>query len=68
MNEPRTRLAAMVLRRPTLSAIAREAGVSVGLVSKIAAGKRKPTPRVRAAAAVVLGFDSEFIFPPEEAA
>ena len=58
-----TRLAELVLDRPTLSRIAREAGVSRSYVSAIAAGHRPPSGKVKAAAVRVLKLDVEEIFP-----
>lgn len=65
--EARTRLAELVLVRPSLSEIARQAGVSRAYISAVAAGRRRATPRVRAAAAVVLALPASYIFPEETA-
>jgi transcriptional regulator with XRE-family HTH domain len=60
---PRNRLAELVRDRPTYSDIAREAGVSVSLVSKVASGERNPSDRVKAAASKVLGLSVAHLFP-----
>jgi transcriptional regulator with XRE-family HTH domain len=57
------RLAELVGDRPTYSDIAREAGVSLSLISKVAAGKRNPSDRVKEAASKVLGLSVRTIFP-----
>jgi transcriptional regulator with XRE-family HTH domain len=61
---PPTRLAELVgLRRPTLRAIAREAGVSPSYLSQVASGYASPSQKVREAAVRVLGRPVEEIFP-----
>lgn len=63
-KKPPTRLAELVaLRRPTLRAIAREAGVSPSYLSSIARGWASPSEKVREAAVRVLGLPVEEIFP-----
>lgn len=63
-KEPRpTRFAELVLDRPTFAEVARRAGVDPSFVSKVAAGTRKPSARVRAAAEAVLGLSATEIFP-----
>jgi transcriptional regulator with XRE-family HTH domain len=67
MDEPTpNRLAELVGGRPTYSEIAAEAGVSVSLISKVAAGTRRPSDRVKAAASKVLGLSARMIFPNVE--
>ncbi len=67
MNAPNeNRLAELILNRPTLTQIAREAGVSVSFVSQIAAGRKKPTQAVQKAAAKVLSMPVDEIFGEEE--
>ena len=61
-----TRLGALVLNRPTLTQIAREAGVSVSFVSQIAAGKKNATNAVKEAAARVLAMPVDEIFGKQE--
>jgi transcriptional regulator with XRE-family HTH domain len=61
MNEP-TRLAELT-RGPTLTEIAQEAGTSLSYVSAVAAGRKKPSPKLMAAASVVLRLPVEVIFP-----
>jgi transcriptional regulator with XRE-family HTH domain len=61
---PPTRLAELVsLRRPTLRAIAKEAGVSPSYLSQIAKGHVSPSEKVRAAASKVLRLPVEVVFP-----
>ena len=67
MDHP-NRLAELTVDRPTLTDIAREAGVSKSFVSKVARGHRKATTGVRAAAEKLLGVPAEVIFPDEPAA
>ena len=47
----------------TVRALARELGVTSGLVSDVLAGRRS-SPRVRAAVAVICGVDAENLWPP----
>ena len=58
-----THFAELVMDRPTFAEVARLAGVDPSFISKVAAGHRKPTERVRAAAEEVLGLPAEEIFP-----
>ena len=67
-REPRTRLAELTLGHPSLADIARDAGCSRSYVSAVAAGRKKPSDRVKLAAARVLQLPIEAIFPEEEAA
>lgn len=67
-DKAETQLAKLVLTRPTLTSIAREADVSVSFVSAGAAGRKKASPKVRAAAAIVLGLPTDVIFPDTAAA
>lgn len=65
MNPTSNRLAEFVLDRPTLTEIAREAGVSVSFVSMVARGRRRPTAKVMAAASRVLRLPVGMVFPEE---
>ena len=65
-QEAKNRLAELVLGGPTLTQIAREAGVSVSFVSQIAAGKKNATKAVQEAAARVLSMPVDEIFGEQE--
>jgi DNA-binding XRE family transcriptional regulator len=67
VNQPesKTRLAELTLGRPNLADIAREAGCSRSFVSAVAAGRKKPSARLKIAAARVLALPVEAIFPEE---
>ncbi len=58
-----TRFAQLVMDRPTFVKIARVARVDPSFVSKVAAGTRKPSHRIRVAAEEVLGLPASEIFP-----
>ena len=60
-----TRLAELVLNRPTLTEIANEAGCSVAYVSAVAAGRKPASAKVRRAASKVLRLPVSEIFPEE---
>jgi transcriptional regulator with XRE-family HTH domain len=62
-ESPPTRLAELVLSRPTLTQIAQEAGCSVGYVSAIAAGRKPASAKVRRAASRILNLPVSEIFP-----
>ena len=62
-----TRLAELVLNRPTLTQIANEAGCSVAYVSAVAAGKKPASAKVRHAAAKILNLPVAYIFPEDAA-
>ena len=66
MQPMTTRLADLILNRPTLTDIAKEAGVSVSYVSACAAGRKPASNKLRRAAATVLRLPVTEIFPPEE--
>ena len=66
VKDTETALARLVLDRPTLTAIAREAGVSVSYVSHIARGRKPPSPAVMAAAVRVLRLPVSEVFPAHE--
>jgi transcriptional regulator with XRE-family HTH domain len=61
-----TRLADLILGKPSLADIARAAGVTRSYVSAVAAGRKRPSPKVKLAAAEVLGLPVSAIFPDEE--
>jgi transcriptional regulator with XRE-family HTH domain len=61
-----TRLAELVLDRPTLAEIAREASVSRSFISAVASGRKKPSDKVKQAAAKVLRLPVAVIFPEED--
>ncbi len=60
-----TRLAELVLNRPTLTQIANEADCSVAYVSAVAAGRKPASAKVRRAASTVLRLPVSEIFPEE---
>ena len=61
-----TRLAELVLNRPTLTQIADEAGVTLGYVSAVAAGKKPASAKVRRAATLILRLPVSQIFPEDQ--
>ena len=63
-SDAKTRLAELT-RGPTLADIAREAGCSRSYVSAVAAGRKKPSDRLKLAAARVLNLPVDAIFPEE---
>jgi transcriptional regulator with XRE-family HTH domain len=65
-NKQETRLGELILGKPSLADIARAAGVTRSYVSAIAAGRKKPSAKVKMAAADVLGLPVSAIFPDEE--
>ena len=66
-NPARTRLAELVLDRPTLTDIAAEAKCSLAYVSAVAAGKKPASAKVRRAASKVLRLPVSQIFPEADA-
>jgi transcriptional regulator with XRE-family HTH domain len=66
-RQHKTRLAELV-KGPTLADIAREAGLSPSYVSAVANGRKRPSERLKLAAARVLNLPVSAIFPEGEGA
>jgi transcriptional regulator with XRE-family HTH domain len=64
VNPTLTRLAQLTRSHHTLTEIAEAAGVTLSFVSQVAAGRKKPSEKVKLAASQVLGLAVETIFPP----